>query len=104
MRRAGGRILQRIGTVARPARRTRRMALALTTVGLALGGAAGRLSQKLSLPVGRNTNAVDLRLPLPPIVTPRTLGVDDFSFRKRETYGTVLIDLEQNRPIAIRRS
>ena len=31
--------------------------------------------------------------------TPRVLGVDDFSFCKRRTYGTILIDLERRVPI-----
>src|SRR5215469_2706810 len=33
--------------------------------------------------------------------TPRVLGVDDFSFCKRKSYGTILIDLEQRIPIDI---
>ena len=39
--------------------------------------------------------------PEEPVPTPRVLGVDDFSFCKRKTYGTILIDLERRVPIDI---
>ncbi|WP_313934746.1 transposase [Anabaena cylindrica] len=70
---------------------------------LANGGAAGvRLSQQLGIKVSRNTLLNLVRsIPLPPIVTPHTLGVDDFCFRKCKTYGTALIDLERRRPVAL---
>jgi len=41
------------------------------------------------------------RLPLPPIGELKQLGVDDFAFAKRQRYGTILVDLEQQRPIAL---
>ena len=31
--------------------------------------------------------------------TPRVLGVDDFSFRRRISFGTILIDLEKRVPV-----
>jgi len=79
------------------------MAQQLTALALSLGGAAGaRLSQKLHCGVSRNTLLrLLLRLPLPTVAAPETLGVDDFAFRKRQTYGTIVVDLEQHRPIAL---
>ncbi len=85
------------------ARKTQRLTQQLTAIGLALAGNAGvRLSQYFGFQVSRNTllNLVR-RIPLASIQTPRILRVDDFAFRKRHTYGTILVDLEKSQPIAL---
>src|SRR4051794_26953630 len=85
------------------ARRTRRLDVRLTSLGLALGGSAGvRLGAKLGLVASRNTLLRRVRqASIPSAVTPSALGVDDWALRKRTTYGTILVDLERRRPVAL---
>jgi transposase len=95
---------ERLPTIAAPwARRTLRLAQRLVALGVALGGKAGvRLGHAWEVAVSRNTLLRLLRRqPAPSFPTPRVLGVDDFALRKRQTYGTILVDLERRQPVAL---
>lgn len=85
------------------ARRTTRLRAAQSQVALAVGGEAGsRLLTQLQQSTSPDTLLRLIRaLPIPPPDTPRVLGVDDFSFRRGSTFGTILVDLEQHRVIDV---
>ena len=89
--------------VAAYARKTYRLIAALQAIGVALGGQAGaRLAHRLGLPVSRDTLLrLVRRLPLPVIPPPRAIGVDDWAYRKRQRYGTIVVDFERRQPVAL---
>jgi len=93
---------ERLSTVVAPsARRTTRLSDVLTLIGFAVGGEAGtRFGCGMGLITSPDTllrlihAAQETAHP-----TPRVVGVDDFSFRRRISFGTILIDLEKRVPV-----
>ena len=93
---------ERLPKVVAPyARRTLRLHDLLTLIGFAAGGEGGnKLVEGMKLSTSPDTLPRLIRAtPDKPFLTPRILGVDDFAFRRRRTYGTILIDLEKRKPV-----
>lgn len=73
----------------------------LRVIGEAIGGEVGaRLSQRLAM---KCSPATLLRLvrqaPLPLSSSVRVVGVDEWAWRKGQSYSTILVDLERQAPI-----
>lgn len=85
------------------ARMTNRLQATLQSIGLAAGGETGtRLAAKLGIHTTPPTLLCHLmQLPQPPKPHVRVLGIDDWSWKKRHRYGTLLIDLERRKIIDI---
>ncbi|GHO60564.1 transposase [Ktedonobacter robiniae] len=85
------------------AQRTIRLQQTLQMLGFALGGQAGaRVSKQLHLKASRDTilrlvRQRDLPAPEPP----RVVGVDEWAWKRRLRYGTLLCDLERRIPLDI---
>ena len=82
---------------------TLRLQEALREMGFELGGEAGaRLSKKLSYPGSPDTMLrLVKRAELPPASAPRVVGLDDWSWKRRLRYGTLICDLESRKPLDV---
>ena len=85
----------------RYARRTHRLAAQQQQVAFELGGRAGqRLLTKQAMHTSRDTLISMIRQAAEfNNKTPRVLGVDDWAFRKGQSYGTILVDLETHQVV-----
>ena len=85
------------------ARITNRLWDALVALGLATSAQVSeRLAPKLGMIVSAPTLLRRLRtVNCPPPISVRILGIDDWAWKKGQTYGTLLVDLELRRPIEV---
>ena len=85
------------------ARRTARLAEAQRHIAFSAGGEGGaRLASRLAMPVSGDTLLRLIRTaPLPAAPVPRVVGIDDWAWRRGQRYGTLIVDLERNRPIDV---
>jgi len=64
--------------------------------------AAARICQRQRIRVSADTlNRIAYRTDLPQFPEPRIIGIDDWAKRKGVDYGTLIVDLERHRPIAL---
>lgn len=89
--------------LARYGRRTQRLETIVHHLGLALGGRpAAAFADRLMMPVSNDTllrvvrrRTVDQNNEL------NVIGIDDFAFRRGQTYGTIVCDLERRKPVTL---
>ncbi|NKY25760.1 hypothetical protein HGB38_05880 [Nocardia gamkensis] len=91
------------GVLERNQRRTARLTGQVRSVVRELARRAGvRLLAALPVRLSRQTAIrVLLRIPLPPRLVPKAVGVDDFALRRRRRYSTVVVDAETHARIDV---
>ncbi len=88
---------ERLAPLAKPwAQMTLRLVATLQVIGLATGGRLGvRLADRLGVETSRTTILRRIMdLPAKPARQVTQIGIDDFSFRRGKTFGTIIVDLQ----------
>jgi transposase len=85
------------------AQRTARLTTILRRFALVLASeAAAPVLTACGMPISPATLLrLQRQLPLPAVPPPTVIGLDEFAFRKRHRYGTLVVDLERHAPIAV---
>jgi transposase len=88
------------------AQQTNRLSKVQRLVGRALGGRPGqRLLSRLGMPVSRHTLLRQVVTAVPASALPqqalRVVGVDDWAWRKGQSFGTILVDLERSEVVDV---
>jgi transposase len=91
------------GVLARYGRRTQRLETIVHHLGLALGGRpAAAFADRLMMPVSNDTLLRVVRRRIADQNNELTvIGIDDFAFRRGQTYGTIVCDLERRRLVTL---
>lgn len=85
------------------ARVTQRLYQIVQVIGLATGGRLGvRVTDRLGMPTSRHTVLRRIMaLPPDPVGPVIELGIDDFSFRRGRTFGTILVNLQTHQVLDV---
>lgn len=91
------------GVLTRYSRRTQRLETIVHQLGLALGGRPGAaFAQRLMMPVSKDTLLRVVRRRVSARCDElNVIGIDDFAFRRGQTYGTIVCDLERRKPVTL---
>src|SRR5215469_10936330 len=96
--------VERLPDLCRPhAQRTKRLQEALRQLGLMIGGQAGAdVASELGISGSRDTILRLLRQSQQPAqFEPHVIGLDDWAWKRRQRYGTLICDLERGWPIDV---